>query len=42
MQREWELRPSLKIAADKAILVHSDLKGGHASVVYYGRAEPLG
>jgi hypothetical protein len=42
MQREWELRTALEIAADKAIVVHSQIECGCASIIYYGRAEPLG
>ena len=42
MQREWELWPALEIAADKAIVVHSQIKCSRASIIYYGRAEPLG
>ena len=42
MQREWELRLSLEVAADKAVLVHSQIECGRAGIVYYCRAEPLG
>jgi hypothetical protein len=39
MQREWELRSSFQIAADKVILVNSQLERGRAGVIGHCGAE---
>jgi hypothetical protein len=42
VQRERELRTALEIAANKAILVHSQLQGSRTGIIDHRRAEPLG